>query len=440
MARVVRTNDASGSIIDSIIWDFRWNETELTFGFRQQDIDGNGKSDFDEGNWRKFYGAIFDNVSSFTKLSFAETSFETATLNQLMEVGGGGQSAVPYPISADGQGPQTFTQVNITGPVEEASEIVILGRYSDVWFHEVGHSLGLRHTFEMPGLIDDNVRSDTDLGNHFLNSMMYSVMSYSSNVWGEDNPWTAAYDPGQTILTAFPGSFMPVDIAALQQMYGWREAATGNDTYTFTDDLVTNGGYRTIWDTGGVDMIRYDGNSDAKIDLRAATLRKEIGGGGFLSTSETLTGGFLIANGVRIENATGGSGDDILIGNSAANKLYGMAGNDRLEGGAGNDLLTGGAGGDHFVFDNAGTSGVDRITDFGADDRLYLTRELRDNNGDGIITFAANGTLKLDGTAKGDRVILEGVDGAQGLVLVGIDDGFYVYALNDNALSTFGHG
>lgn len=441
MVKVVKTRDASGSIIDGIVADYRWDASKLTFGFRQQDIDANGKSDFDEGNWRKFYEAIFNNASSFTKLSFIETSFETATLNQLMEVGGGGQSSNPYPELAEQLGgrAQTYTQINISGPVAEASEVIIIGRYSDVWFHEIGHSLGLRHTFEAPNLIDDNVSSAEDLGDHFLNSSLYSVMSYSPNVWGEDNPWTTDYDPGQTVVNAFAGSFMPIDIAALQQMYGQKAAATGDDIYVFTDDLVTNGGYRTIWDTGGVDTVRYDGNSAAKIDLRAATLRKEVGGGGFLSTSEALNGGFLIAHGVRIENASGGSGNDLVIGNGSANKLYGMAGNDWLEGGGGNDLLTGGAGADTFMFDNASVSGVDRITDFDADDRLYVTRALRDNNGDGIITFA-NSTLKLDGTDRGDRVILDGVNGSQGLIYMGMDKGFYVYALNDDINSPYAQG
>ena len=46
---------------------------------------------------------------------------------------------------------------------------------------------------------------------------------------------------------------------------------------------------------------------------------------------------FTIANGVVIENAVGGNGNDTLIGNSADNFLDGRAGDDRLDGGAGND-------------------------------------------------------------------------------------------------------
>ena len=47
-----------------------------------------------------------------------------------------------------------------------------------------------------------------------------------------------------------------------------------------------------------------------------------------------------------IENATGGSGNDQLIGNSAANVLTGNDGNDDMLGRGGDDTLDGGAGTD----------------------------------------------------------------------------------------------
>jgi Ca2+-binding RTX toxin-like protein len=54
-----------------------------------------------------------------------------------------------------------------------------------------------------------------------------------------------------------------------------------------------------------------------------------------------------------IENAIGGAGDDILIGNAIGNSL---------SGGAGNDTSTGGSGSDTFVFNSF--VGIDTITDF----------------------------------------------------------------------------
>jgi hypothetical protein len=83
--------------------------------------------------------------------------------------------------------------------------------------------------------------------------------------------------------------------------------------------------------------------------------------GGFFSrvltssggTYSALDGGYSIANGTIIDNATGGSKDDILIGNEQGNDLTGNGGNDVLDGAAGDDELKGGAGND-TLFGGAG--------------------------------------------------------------------------------------
>ena len=69
---------------------------------------------------------------------------------------------------------------------------------------------------------------------------------------------------------------------------------------------------------------------------------------------DDVWGGYTIANGVVIENASGGSGDDVLLGNSAANVLSGNAGNDTLVGRGGNDTLSGGAGSDTVSYVSSG--------------------------------------------------------------------------------------
>ena len=74
------------------------------------------------------------------------------------------------------------------------------------------------------------------------------------------------------------------------------------------------------------------------INPRAATLGLVDGmlAGGIASKAQFIYGGFNIAKGTVIENATGGAGDDILVGNAAVNRL---AAADMLDGGAGNDLI-----------------------------------------------------------------------------------------------------
>ena len=115
-----------------------------------------------------------------------------------------------------------------------------------------------------------------------------------------------------------------------------------------------------------------------QIDLRAATLRAgDRNAGGFISRESDVAGGFTIANGVVIENATGGRSNDKLYGNAAANTLKGNGGKDSLQGNAGSDILMGGAGADTlsggsgsdaFVFNTkpSKAANLDRISDFNA--------------------------------------------------------------------------
>jgi Ca2+-binding RTX toxin-like protein len=56
----------------------------------------------------------------------------------------------------------------------------------------------------------------------------------------------------------------------------------------------------------------------------------------------------MLAYGTQIENARGGFGNDVIIGNEVRNLLFGNFGNDILEGGTGNDVLRGGENNDIY--------------------------------------------------------------------------------------------
>jgi Ca2+-binding RTX toxin-like protein len=323
-----------------------WSGTSVTYSFLAGDMNRNGIADFDEGDWKAFYREILDSVESFADVTFEAVSGR-ANINFRLDEGGGGESGVPVAGTRDVE-----MAVGINPDVAGSAAVVRLGTYSVTWFHEMGHALGLKHTHDAIGSVFPKlpgIDAPGDKGPTYLNSQLNSVMGYTSPFLAEDNPFTPQIDPG-TAVNAQPGSFGAIDIAALQHLYGARAHNTGNTVYRFTDDVDANRGYTTIWDTGGRDTIQYAGPGRAKIDLRAATLENEIGGGGWISTSETLTGGYTIAHGVVIENATGNTGDDILIGNGADNSLRGLGGDDRLDGGAGNDSLDGGAGMDRAVY------------------------------------------------------------------------------------------
>ena len=261
------------------------------------------------------------------------------------------------------------------------------GFYFPTLLHEFGHGMGMAHPHDnggrssiMRGAGGGTAGIGGGLGDFDLSQQVFTVMSYNDG-W-QTSPYGQPRSGGLTGTEVdhfgWVGTLSPLDIAVMQDKYGVNEDyATGNDTYTIKDFNGPGNFYSSIWDAGGYDRIVYDGARDATIDLRPATLRYEEGGGGRVSFAFGIHGGFTIANGVTLEEARGGSGNDTLIGNDAANLLSGGDGNDRIDGGVGNDTLiggrgadtlTGGAGADIFQYLSLQDSGVglgrDVITDF----------------------------------------------------------------------------
>ena len=221
-----------------------------------------------------------------------------------------------------------------------------------VILHEFGHAHGLAHPHDDGGGSEVmlGVSGSEDLGIYDLNQGVYTVMSYN-DAW-ETHPDGATPFTGANIDNGWSGTLSAFDIAALQERYGVHDYNTGNTLYNLTD-VVDDAFYQTIWDTGGTDTIQYNGSHDSRIDLLAATLDYSPTGGGVVSFVDDIHGGYTIANGVVIENATGGLGDDVLLGNSANNVLIGNAGDDLLMGRAGNDTLSGGGGSDTASYADA---------------------------------------------------------------------------------------
>jgi serralysin len=246
--------------------------------------------------------------------------------------------------------------------------------------HEIGHGLGLAHPHD-GGWEDDattfpGVYSSRSTGSQGLNQGIWTVMSYNTG-WNK-----AKGDLTQGAQTGLGA----LDIAALQALYGVNEnTAAGNDVYDLPRQ-ASKAGWSCIWDAGGQDTISATrAADDVTIDLRAATLiAGDSNAAGFVSRQKSFLGGFTIANGAIIENATGGKYDDALTGNEVNNRLRGNDGNDTLSGGAGDDilqggngrdLLRGGSGADVFVFDKKLKSGQsDKILDFRVeDDTVWLS-------------------------------------------------------------------
>ena len=239
--------------------------------------------------------------------------------------------------------------------------------------HEIGHALGLKHSFQSPNAIaaaQDN--------------FFYSVMSYTAS------PWSAH---GDNYASFYPTTPMYYDLLAIEAMYGRRAYNTGNNIYTFNDGVKY---WQALHDTAGTDLIVYNGAENITINLNQgtfSTLSEAIAfrrpGGAAVFSKATVT----IGPGVVIESARGGNGSDTLIGTNTANSLSGMAGkdslngaggndtlsgyigNDTLRGGLGNDKLYGGANNDYFVFNTRPNSSTnfDTIMDYSApQDQIHL--------------------------------------------------------------------
>ncbi|MDV3456863.1 M10 family metallopeptidase C-terminal domain-containing protein [Sphingomonas sp. HF-S4] len=440
---LVTNSDGSKSFtgirnIDAVLIGAKWGTQNLTYSFPTSGTNYNG-SGYDTNGVSSYQLELGSLQQAAARAAFAQISAATGL---------------------------TFTQINETDAVHanirisQTADTDVASAYGgfpsdtrgvagDIWFgrnnqpfydmaaqgtwgfatmmHEIGHTMGLKHghqdyTFsdlsfyfgEFPRFGTQSLTPDRD-------GQAWSLMTYTPA------PFTNSNFAGEKVNQ--PQTYMQYDLAALQYMYGANYTTNATDTvYTWsatTGEMFVNGvgqgapaGNKilmTIWDGGGNDTLDLSNyGKGITVDLRPGAfstfdqdqLANHLAYQGLTALAPGNVAMSLLYNNdgrSLIENAKGGIGNDIFVGNVANNILDGGAGSDtviftnttgitvtlndtnadvivihdgetdtlrsieNIGGTSGNDNITGNSQANVLV---GGSGGADVLTGLGGDDRL----------------------------------------------------------------------
>jgi serralysin len=373
---VLTQSDTGISYIDGLFSGVKWGDATIYYSWPSS----NGEYDYSGGPTSGFgqitaamqtathqilntayvtpaqYGFTFE---GFTNTNSVYTTGTDAHI-RLAQSDDPGTAYAYYPDTNDWGGDVFFGRVyDYTNPVQ--------GNYAyHTHIHEIGHALGLQHG-------QDGLPSNWD-------SMEFTVMTYRSYIGAPLSGYTNE-------TWGYAQTWMMLDIAALQQMYGANFTVnSGNTVYSWdpsSGNTYVNGEigvspganriFATIWDGGGTDTYDLSAYStNLVISLYAGAYSKfsdaqlaYLGDGNY--SRGNIFNALLYNGDTRslIENAIGGSGNDSIGGNQANNVLTGNGGNDYFYAYEGSDVTYGGAGSDVAY----GYAGIDYL--YGGSDVDY---------------------------------------------------------------------
>jgi hypothetical protein len=435
---VTQVSLTGNDLLDALIWGWKWAYPNWSYSFPQEPSDyfypAPGQEDgfpgYGYGSIIGFRGfndqqqaqiaSVINNVENFLPVTFLASEMVTD------EDFGEGEffvdfrfaiaDAISYGFGTNGVGEEFTLHGPGGGGSAEASVpdpfIMNWRTMGDTWFitdvydapvpgsfstaaglmHEFGHVLGLKHGHHPQFLlsmgeayVDENgllfakpdYVGDAPALPYEYDSQEYSIMTYRTYVGS--NPFEREERDLPSDLTDYPWTFMMLDVATLQHLYGANFAEgsnPGDTTYRFDPETgqmtiidsvdgeqVTAPSLRskvflTIWDGGGKDTYDFSNYvEDMHIDLRpgqwitfSQSQLAQLGDG--IYAKGNIANALLYEDDPRslIDNVIAGVGDHVIIGNDADNHIYANVGNSRIYASAGNDMIDGGEGQNTVVY------------------------------------------------------------------------------------------
>jgi Ca2+-binding RTX toxin-like protein len=425
--------------VDATLIGSKWGTLNLTYSFPTSGSNYNGAT-FDSNGVSLYHidlgsqqqaaaRAAFAQLAAATGLTFTEIT-DTDTVHANIRIS----------QTADQDAPSAYG--NFPSETRAVAGDIWFGRtnqpYYDLAFkgtwgfatmmHEIGHTMGLKHghqdytNLDLSFYFGTPPRPGTQSLTSDRDGQAWSLMTYTPA------PFTNSNFAGEKINQ--PQTYMQYDLAALQYLYGANfNTNNGDSVYTFsqtTGEMFINGVgqgtpagnkiFLTIWDGGGNDTIDASNYANGvTIDLRPgefstvdqAQLANNLA---FQNLVNLAPGNFAMSllynNDARslIENATGGTGNDIFVGNIANNLLDGGAGSDTVifTSITGVNVTLNDTNSDVVVSHDGETDTLRSIENIGG---TSGNDTITGNSQDNLLTGGTGGTDNLAGGDGNDRLI-----------------------------------